>query len=155
MNNTVSTYKQIVEYFQQACDEHVAIKSFAEGSIDYLDANSQNVVYPFVFLRPLSSPGIQSNTRSLTFELYALDVPKLSDESPLQVKSNTEQYIYDVMSYINYGPVPVNNQNGIECDMASMSPVNEAFNDRVYGWVANITITEAGILNYCTYPKLP
>ena len=153
MNNTIHSYKDIVGYFQQACDAHVAIQTFAEGAIDYLDANSQNIRYPFVFLRPLASPGITSNTRTLTFELYALDVPKLSNQSPLQVKSNTEQYIYDVCSYINYGPI--NDQNGFSVDMSNMTPVNEAFNDRVYGWVTQINVSEAGIFNYCTYPKLP
>ena len=153
MNTTLHTYKQIVEYFQQACDEHIAIQSFAEGAIDYLDANSQNIKYPLVFLHPLTSPGITANTRTLTFELYALDVPKVSDESPLQVKSNTEQYIYDVCSYIQYGPV--GDQNGFEVDMSNMTPVNEAFNDRVYGWVCQINVSEEGIFNYCTYPKLP
>ena len=153
MNNTIHTYKDIVGYFQQACDEHIAIQSFAEGAIDYLDANSQNIRYPFVFLRPLASPGISANSRTLSFELYALDVPKLSDQSPLQVKSNTEQYIYDVLSYLNYGPV--NDTNWMDIEMSNMTPVNEAFNDRVYGWVAAIQLSEAGIFNYCTYPKLP
>lgn len=153
MNTVIHTYKQIVDYFEQACNEHVAIKHFAEGAIDYLDANSQNIKYPFVFLRPLASPGITANTRTLTFELYSLDVPKVSDESPLNVKSRTEQYLYDVCSYIQYGPV--GDQNGFEVDMSNMTPVNEAFNDRVYGWVCQINVSEEGIFNYCNYPKLP
>ena len=152
MTTVVHTYSQIVGFFEEACDKHVAIKSFAEGAIDYLDANSQNIKYPFVFLRPLASPGISANTRSLTFELYALDVPKLSNESPLQVKSNTELYIYDVLSYLNYGPV--NNTNWMTTTMSNMTPVNEAFNDRVYGWVAQVTVAESGIFNYCFYPEL-
>ena len=62
MNTTIHTYKDIVDYFQQACNEHVAIKHFAEGAIDYLDANSQNIKYPFMFLRPLASPGLSNQT---------------------------------------------------------------------------------------------
>ena len=153
MNTTIHTYEQVVGYFQQACNEHIAIQSFAEGAIDYLDSNSQNIKYPFVFLRPLVSPGITTNQRTLVFELYSLDVPKLSDESPLQVKSRTEQYVYDVLSYLNYGPV--NDTNWMTIQMNTLTPVNEAFNDRVYGWVSQITFQEAGIYNYCTYPKLP
>jgi len=152
MTTVVHTYSQIVGFFEEACNKHVAIKSFAEGAIDYLDANSQNIKYPFVFLRPLASPGISANTRSLTFELYALDVPKLSDQSPLQVKSNTELYIYDVLSYMNYGPV--NNTNWMTITMSNMTPVNEAFNDRVYGWVAQVQLSESGLFNYCFYPEL-
>jgi hypothetical protein len=155
MNNTISTYSQIVDYFEQACVAHIAIESFAEGAIDYLDANSQNIKYPFVFLRPLASPGISGNTRTLNFELYALDVPKLSNETPVQVKSNTEQYLYDVCSYISYGPVPPTDQNGFDCEINSIVPVNEAFNDRAYGWVGNISVSQVGIFNYCNYPQLP
>lgn len=152
MNTTVHTYKDVVGYFEEACTKHVAIKHFAEGAIDYLDANSQNIKYPFVFLRPLVSPGLTSNQRTLVFELYSLDVPKLSDESPLDVKSRTEQYVYDVLSYVNYGPV--NDTNWMSVVMNSMTPVNEAFNDRVYGWVGQITFSEAGIYNYCFYPEV-
>ena len=151
MNTTVHTYKDIVGYFQQACDNHAGIASFAEGAIDYLDANSQNIKYPFVFLRPLASPGISANVRSLVFELYALDVPKLSNESPLDLKSRTELLVYDVLSYINYGPV--NDSNWMTATMANMTPVNEAFTDRVYGWVAQVTLSEAGLFNYCFYPS--
>lgn len=152
MNTVISTYSDIVGYFQEAADKHAAVKSFAEGAIDYLDANSQNIKYPFVFLRPLVSLGLNENVRNLTFELYALDVPKLSDESPLQVKSNTELYIYDICSYINYGPV--GDQNGFNIVMNNITPVNEAFNDRVYGWVANINVEEEGIYNFCFYPEV-
>ena len=152
MNTVVHTYKDIVGYFEEACTKHQGISSFAEGAIDYLDAHSQNIKYPFVFLRPLVSSGITANSRSLTWELYALDVPKLSDESPLDVKSRTELLIYDVCSYINYGPV--NNSEWIDLTMANLTPVNEAFNDRVYGWVCQVTLEEAGIFNYCFYPEL-
>ena len=152
MNTVVHTYSEIVGYFEQACNAHAGIKSFAEGAIDYLDSNSQNIKYPFIFLRPLVSTGISANTRSLTFELYALDVPKLSDESPLLVKSRTELLLYDVLSYMNYGPV--NDTNWMTITMNNITPVNEAFNDRVYGWVSQIVVSEAGIFNYCFYPSV-
>jgi len=152
MNTVVHTYKDIVGYFEEACIKHQGISSFAEGAIDYLDANSQNIKYPFVFLRPLVSPGITTNTRSLIWEMYTLDVPKLSNESPIDVKSRTELLQYDVCSYINYGPV--NNTNWMTLTMANLTPVNEAFNDRVYGWVSQVTVAEAGIFNYCFYPEL-
>ena len=152
MNTVVHTYKDIVGYFEEACDKHLGIASFAEGAIDYLDANSQNIKYPFVFLRPLASPGITTNTRSLVWEMYTLDVPKLSNESPIDVRSRTELLQYDVMSYINYGPV--NDTNWMTGTMANLTPVNEAFNDRVYGWVSQVTIAESGLFNYCFYPQL-
>jgi hypothetical protein len=152
----MKTYKEVVETFQAACTAHLAIKSFAEGSLDYLDASSQNIQYPYIFLRPITSPGINLNpngisgTRSLTFEMYSLDIPKLSDESPLKIKSDTEQYIYDLISYFNLGSA----QQTEWINLANIIPVDEAFNDRAYGWVANLTYTDVYTLNYCAFPDL-
>ena len=153
----MKTYKEVVETFQSASEAHLAIKTFAEGAIDYLDASSQNVKYPYIFLRPIGSSGINLNangisgTRSLTFEMYSLDVPKLSDASPLNIKSNTEQYIYDLISYFNLG----SQQQSEFITLQGIIPVDEAFNDRAYGWVATINYTDIAILDYCAFPDLP
>ena len=146
----IVTYKQVVDTVQQACTDHLAIKSFAEGAIDYLDSNAVNILYPFVFLRPLASPGLQTNVRTLNFELYSLDVPKLSNQSPLELKSRTEIFLYDVLSYLRYGPT---NQYSLDFTLSTITPVNEAFQDRAYGWVGNISVTSEGIYDYCNYPS--
>lgn len=150
------TYKEIVEQFETACNQHLAINSFAEGSIDYLDASSQNIKYPYIFLRPLTSNGINldangvSGARTLTFEMYSLDIPKLADESPLKIKSDTEQYIYDIISWFNLGDY----QQREYLTLQNITPVDEAFNDRAYGWVGVINFNDSYTLNYCAYPKL-
>ena len=146
----MNTYSQIVGYIQDAADKHLAIKSFAEGPISYLDSNSQNIRYPFIFLRPLTSPGLSGNIRTLNFEMYSLDVPKLSNESPTLIKSNTELYIYDIMSYLRFNNTDT--PYGVDFILGNIIPVNEAFNDRVYGWTANISVTEDAVYNYCNYP---
>jgi len=148
----MKTYKDIVTIFQDACDKHIPTKTFAEGTIDYLDASSQNVKYPYMFLRPLSSPGLvqSTNTHTYTFELYSIDVPKLSDETPIDVKSRTELYLYDIISYIRRGPY----QQDLDCELQSIGPVNEAFNDRAFGWVATIQVSSPGVYNYCNFPEL-
>ena len=151
----MKTYREVVTEFSASCASHLAIKSFAEGALDYLDASSQNVKYPYIFLRPLTSPGINLNpngisgTRTLTFELYSLDVPKLSDASPLNIKSATEQYIYDIISYFNLGAV----QQTEFITLQNITPVDEAFNDRAYGWVAVLNYTDTAVLDYCAYPS--
>ena len=147
----IVTYKQVVDTVQQAADAHLAIKSFAEGSISYLDAHSQNIVYPFMFMRPLSSPGLVGRVRTLNFELYMLDVPKLSNESPLDLKSRTELFLYDVLGYLRYGPT---NQYSMDFNLSSITPVDEGFQDRAYGWVGGVSITTEGIYDYCNYPQL-
>ena len=70
------SYQYIVEEFRTACDEHLAINSFGEGSIDRLDSLTQNVKYPLAFLRPLNSQGMVLNqngvsgARALNFEFF-------------------------------------------------------------------------------------
>ena len=153
----IVTYKQIVDTFTAACESNLAIKSFAEGSISYLDAHSQNIVYPFMFLRPLSSPGLINNTRTLNFELYSLDVPKLSNESPVELKSRTELFLYDILSYLRYGPTVSGTdlEDTMDFSLSSITPVDEGFQDRAYGWVAGISVTSEGIYNYCNFPDAP
>lgn len=147
-------YKDIVQKFQDACTAHVYVKSFAHGTLDYLDSSSQNVVYPYVFLRPLVSPGYSQDTkiRELAFELYALDVPRLSNETPVDIMSRMETVLYDIGSYFNYGPPDDNQALGYDLVITNITPVNEAFNDRAFGWMGNVGIQTMGTYNYCDYP---
>lgn len=145
------TYLQIVNAFQEACNAHLQIASFDSGTIDYLDASSQNRRYPYVFLRPLNSSVID-RVKTSTFELYSLDVPKVSAGSNIDVISNTETYIYDLMAWFDFGPAYRSQSWGV--DMISNAPVNEAFQDRVFGWVAQINVTTPYLLDYCNYPQV-
>jgi hypothetical protein len=150
------TYQYIVEQFRTACTQHLAINEFGEGSIDRLDSLSQNVKYPLAFLRPIQSTGIVLNangvsgTRALNFEFYMMDVPQLTDTDVLKLQSQTEIYLYDIIAWFNLGNV----QQLEFITLNSISPLYEAFNDRVAGWVANITINTYATLDFCNFPKL-
>ena len=150
------TYSYIVEQFRTACAEHLAINEFGEGSIDRLDSLTQNVKYPLAFLRPLNSQGMVLNqngvsgTRALNFELFMLDVPQLTDTDVLQLQSQTEIYIYDIIAYFNLG----DDQQLEFITLNSITPLYESFNDRVCGWNANITVNTQATLDFCNFPKL-
>lgn len=143
------TYRTIVEAFEQACNDHVQIASFDSGTIDFLDASAQNRLYPYVFLRPISAL-LADRTRTLTFELYSLDQPGLASQSNIDVISNTEQYIYDLMAYFNFGPAT--RQQTYEVTLSNIAPVNEAFQDRVFGWVGTVNVITPFNLDFCSYP---
>ena len=144
------SFSEVVGLFGDACNKHLAINTFAYGTIDKLDSTIQNVIYPYVFLRPLSSQGLQNNVRTLQFEMYSIDVPKLTESDYLGVMSDTEQYVYDIISYFRDGAY----QQELWCDLTNITPVNEAFNDRVYGWVATSSFNEEGVYNYCDFPQV-
>lgn len=144
------TYAETINQFNQACDEHLNIASFDSGTIDYLDASAVDRLYPFVYLRPLSAI-LSAKTRILGIELYCLDIPKLSGGSNVQLISDTEFYLYDIMAWFNFGPA--RRQQIYQVDLVNAAPVNEAFQDRVYGWVATMNVTTPFKEDFCNYPK--
>jgi len=144
------TYENIINDFFEACNQHYQINSFDTGTLDYLDGSAVNRLYPYVYLRPISAV-LTERTRTLTFELYSLDQPKNQSQSNTSVVSDTEMTIYDLMAWFNYGPA--DRQQWYEVNLVSASPVNEAFQDRVYGWVATIEVVTPFNLDYCNYPQ--
>ena len=144
------TYQTIINDFQAACNAHLQIASFDSGTIDYLDASAVNRLYPFVYMRPLSAV-LADRTRTLTFELYSLDQPKLGSSNNISVISDTEMYIYDIMAWINWGPA--DRSQWYDVQLTNAAPVNEAFQDRVFGWVATIDVVTPFNLDYCNYPQ--
>jgi hypothetical protein len=145
------TYREIINDFQTACDEHLSISSFDSGTLDYLDASAVNRLYPYVFLRPLSA-AMADRVRTLGVELYVLDQPKIKSQSNIDVVSNTEMYLYDLMAWFNFGPTE--RQQTYDIQLVNAAPVNEAFQDRVYGWVATLDVITPFMLDYCDYPKV-
>jgi len=144
-------YQEIINLFELAVGENKFFKGFGHGSIDNLDS-VVNRGYPLLFIRPLSSPGLSGQdgrVRTLTFEMYSLDVPKLSDQDRRISLSNTEQGLYDVYGYILDGPA----QYDFDMQFSNIVPTIEAFGDKAAGWVGtfNIESTASGI-SYCNIP---
>lgn len=143
-------FNEIINVFELAVNQNNYFKGFGFGPIDDLDA-VVNQGYPLFFVRPMTSPGLtnEGRLRTLTFEVYALDVPKVSQQDTRVALSNTEQGIYDVYSYFNDGPI----QYDIQVSMSNIAPLNEAFQDRAVGWVSTITIIgDASGVSYCDIP---
>ena len=144
-------FQEIVNLFEMAVEQNQYYKGFGFGAIDNLDS-VVNRGYPLMFMRPLSSLGLSGQdgrVRTLTFELYSLDVPKLSDNDRRISLSNTEQGIYDVYGFILDGPV----QYDFDMSFTNIVPLLEAFGDKAAGWVATINLesTASGI-SYCNIP---
>jgi len=144
------TYREIINDFNEACNQHLSIQSFDSGTLDYLDSSAVNRLYPFVFIRPISSL-LLDKQRNLQVELYSLDIPKIQTASHLDLVSNTEQYIYDLMAWFEFGTTE--RQQTYDLELVTSAPVNEAFQDRVYGWVATLDIITPYMVDYCNYPK--
>jgi len=152
MGNTRNIpYSTIVNEIETACLAHLAVNSFAHGTLDYLDASSVDKTYPYMFLRPMSSALLRTN-RVLSFEFYSLDKPGVGTLDNKVIMSNTEKYLYDIISWFNFGDN--GRQQIYEFKFTNITPVNEAFQDRLYGWVANLEVTTPWMLDYCIFPQI-
>ena len=145
----MKTYKQIIDKFDRASQYHTFIQSFGHGSLDKLN-DASNQPYPLLWVRPLASVGIQPyGQRTLTFEVYMLDVPKLDRTTDTQTLSDAERALYDVYAYFRDGA----EQQEYEISMTAITPVMEAFQDRLFGWAATIDIiTDTSGITICNIP---
>ena len=145
----MKTYKEIIEKFQSAATYHSAIQSFGHGSLDKLN-DIPNQPYPLLFVRPMGSPGIQPyGQRTLTFEVYILDLPKLDRTTDIQTMSDAERILYDVYTFFRDGA----EQQEYEINMTTITPITEAFQDRVYGWMGTMNIvTDSSGITICNIP---
>jgi hypothetical protein len=147
-----NTYLEFINLMSNLCARHLAIASFDNGTIDFMDASLVNRKFPYIFLRPMNTLYADKLvTRS--FELYSMDQPKLQSSSHAELMSDTEQYIYDLMAYFNFGPTTI--QQNYDVQMVDCVPVNEGFQNRVFGWVATIDVIIPYKLDYCNFPEYP
>ena len=145
----MKTYREIITKFERAATYHSAIQSFGHGSLDKLN-DTPNQPYPLLFVRPLNSAGVQPyGQRTLTFEVYMLDIPKLDRTTDIQTMSDCERILYDVYTYFRDGA----EQQEYEISMTGVAPVQEAFQDRVFGWVGTFNVvTDSSGLTICNIP---
>lgn len=147
------SFSNVVTNLLSSATDLTAVNTAEFGSIDKLDANQQNAQYPYVFFRPVTSPGIRFGQpmiggRFLNFEMYVMDVPKLTDTDMTDVMSNCEQIGYDICSKFYDGEPDF--ESTYTLSVTNLIPLFEAFQDRVGGWVFNLTIeTDANGITNC------
>ena len=145
----MKTYQDIINQFQSVANYHTYIQSFGHGNLDNLN-NIINQPWPIMWVRALESQGITSfGSRTLSFEVYILSIPKQTDTDLIQVLSDTERVSYDIYTYFYDGQ----DQYDYTVTMQSIIPLNEAFQDRMAGWVSRLDFqTSTAGLSYCNIP---
>ena len=85
----------------------------------------------------------------MPIEVYMLDVPKLDRTTDVQTLSDCERALYDVYAFFRDGA----EQQDYGVNMTAITPVMEAFQDRLYGFMANIDIdTNTSGITLCNIP---
>lgn len=150
------SYAQIITKLRGTADNLVSVNSTAFGTLDKLDNQQHNILYPYVFFRPLTSDGIGFSNdningngrgeRIISLEMYVMDIPKQTDEDYLEAISQCELIGYNIIT--DY--VDGDGYDDFEVELRNIVPLQEAFKDRVVGWLFNIDIiTNATQITNC------
>jgi len=149
----VRTYKQLIEYFEYTCANHLAIKQFQTGELSDIDVQTNDhpvTEYPLVFLVPRGGQVDRDGGSSVTqfdFTLFVMDISKDREDLETNRLSETHDILLDLISRIAltaYDEVDFN----IEFPVLTSSFV-ERFNNRLTGWAAEITFVLRAPLNLC------
>ena len=183
------TYRDLVTKIKNIAESHLMIRDFGYGALtDMKTMNTErNQVfssdnpyvesltnYPYVFLNPTQSSRT-SQTITYRFNMIVMDIPldnglELSSpddadqkdppfESVLQVQSDCQQYIDDIMAGLRFGDIGSGGYPSTSYDPTidvkvsyNLTPFKERFQDTVAGMTATIEIEVAQPLNECIAP---
>ncbi|QDP57690.1 MAG: hypothetical protein Unbinned6486contig1001_5 [Prokaryotic dsDNA virus sp.] len=150
------TYTGIIQYFQKFADQHMQINSFSEGAIEQIE-NRKITEYPLLHII-VSGCNIQDNTMIYDIDVYILT--GIEDDKSAGTRqdavSSTLMIMQDLRSeffkgkyLLNY-PILLQGSEDISCE-----PIEEDFQNRVYGWSTSISVTGVNESTQCNIPYHP
>jgi len=142
-----TSYKQIIDLFRTICNDHLAIKHFAVGTVSDIETpteESPQGIYPYVFLRPI---GAELDTRIIIydFDLIVCDLAKDSEDLESRVHNSTLSIMQEILSYFKFVP---NTNINVEFP-TNLTWFVEANKNSVAGWTASLRLTTVNPLNFC------
>ena len=149
------TYKQIVDRIKSVVYNHKILVDFGYGNLSDIKTRSQNDTdkgsddqadYPYVFVNPTNHTRTQQSI-TYRFNLIVMEMAK-DDEATLQVQSDCQQYIDDILAELRFG-------YGDQVDLTlnvNLTPFKERFQDTVAGMTASIEVVVPSALNQCIAP---
>ena len=181
------TYIELVDKIERICNYHEMIRDFGYGALSDLKTVNRDTPesfswaetpyaesltnYPYVFLNPTQSTR-SSQAITYRFNMIVMDlvndryVPGPYDADPagpayrpyLQIQSDCQQYIDDIMAGLRFGLY--NDLEGVaayrpDVDIQvsyNLTPFKERFADTVAGMTATLEIEVAQPLNKCIAP---
>jgi len=155
---------QLVKIIEDISVRHKQINSFGYGSTHEI-GTVKEMVYPYLWCTLQSGGTVTTNDRNnlteinLEFTLIVADI--LSDVNStergqkstngLEISSDTNQILLDIISEINGHPYYTQNRISIKNDV-SIDPTFDERDDNVNAWLANITISMPFDHSFCKNP---
>lgn len=152
------TYSGIVSYFKDFANKHTQINSFSFGELEQLETKKINE-YPILHIL-VTGTTIEDNTISYDVDAYILTGINegRSDESEWREDSlaSTLLIMQDLRSEFFKGKYIVNPQLLLQgSESISCTPIDESFNNRVFGWSTSITVEGVNESTQCNIPYVP
>jgi len=149
------TYNGIITYFKEFASKHVQINSFTEGGVDKMDLKKINN-YPVLHV-DITGSEIQDNIIIYNLDVYIITgITDDNTDSRRDALADTLLIMQDLRSeffkgkYIVAPSLLLRGDESISC-----TPIEEDFNNRVYGWSTSISVTGVNESTICNipYPK--
>jgi predicted amino acid-binding ACT domain protein len=147
---TPSTYKQLIEAFEQICLSQISVKHFQVGEMSDVDIQTNTETfqrYPFVFLIPRASSMDRFGKMVLGFSLIVADIAKNEEDLQVNVHNETLMIMQDIFSKIIMTPA-----SQVDWDVETpirMVPFVEKYNNNLAGWTAEINVLMISPFNLC------
>jgi len=147
---TPTTYKQLIEAFEQICLSQMSVKHFQVGEMSDVDIQTNTETfqrYPFVFLIPRASSMDRFGKMVLGFSLIVADIAKNEEDLQRNVHNETLMIMQDIFSKIIMTPA-----SQVDWDVETpirMVPFVEKFNNNLAGWTAEINVLMISPFNLC------
>jgi len=152
------TYKEVINRFRQATQDHLMLKDFGYGQLSDLKSQSQlgpeeqGVDYPYLFLLPSSSTRNQS-VMNYSFNMIVMDMARKEEgdqyDNYITIQSQCQQYIDDILARLYYF---YKDQPEIQLTGITYTPFKEKYQDELAGMTATITIEVPTPINECIAP---
>jgi len=147
---TPTTYKQLIDAFEQICLSQMSVKHFQVGELSDVDIQTNTETfqrYPFVFLIPRASSMDRFGKMILGFSLIVADIAKNEEDLQRNTHNNTLMIMQDIFSKII-----LTSPSEVDWDVETpirMVPFVEKFNNNLAGWTAEINVLIMSPFDLC------
>ena len=146
------TYNGIIDYFKEFANNHLQINSFTEGSVEKIDSKKIND-YPILHI-DITGSNIQDNTIIYSVDAYIITaVVSDNEQDRINALGNTLLIMQDLRTEFFKGKYILNPRLLLRGDEdISCTPIEEDFQNRVYGWSTSLSVTGVNESTACNIP---
>ena len=150
------TFTGILAFFEKFANQHMQINSFSEGDLSKIELKKINE-YPLLHV-DITSTSIEDNTIVYNVDAYILTGINNdeADEWREDSLANTLLIMQDLRTEFFKGKYVVGQDLLLQgSETITCNPIDEQFNNRVFGWSTSMSVTGVNESTACNIPYSP